>query len=176
MQHRLWSGVILWPLAAACAASPCPHDKASGHQGAPAQPHSSETAQSTPHHHHHHGAANTVEDGDVRAEFEVATIAQHQAMAKEMGIHWTPQPDKDSHLSVTLSGPHGESLQGLPVELSITDPRGQVTEHLAEVMSAPGMYHYGIDFLRTAPGSYGVKASFERDGRKHVLSTAIPVP
>jgi hypothetical protein len=177
MERRL--GMIFWPLIAACAAS---QGAAAPERGiaAPAAP--SQTAAKAAHdpehhHHHHHGSPRAVREvGDVRAEFEVNSSAEHFAMAKEMGIQWAPEPGKDSHLSVMLSGPGSESLRGLAVELSVTDPSGQTTKRAADVMSAPGMYHYGIDFQRTAPGSYGVSASFERSGRKYTLGTAIDVP
>ena len=98
-------------------------------------------------------------------------------MAKEMGLAWTPEPGKNSHLSLTLTQLQGgEALRDLSVRLSITDPTGLVTNRVAEVMSAPGMYHYGIDFQRHTPGAYRVRAAFERNGRVRSVEASIRVP
>jgi hypothetical protein len=134
-------------------------------------------------HHHHvhqshdgHGESVIKEDHTVRAEFDVSEIAAHQAMAKQMGIEWTPEPDKNFHLSVTLSRiSDREVVRDLRVLLSVTDPTGGVTKRVADVMSASGMYHYGIDFDRKVPGTYRAQASFELDGRPHTLDAAVDV-
>jgi len=177
MKHAYWSS-LLWSLVACAAAKAQPESLPSVPESAQAaQAAAPDAAQHGHDHHHHSGAPGAVkQDDEVRAEFEVNTIAAHQAMAREMGIQWTPEPDKDSHLSVTLSRVQGGVLRGLSVELSVTDPTGHVSKRIADVMSAPEMYHYGIDFQRTGAGSYGVHATFELGGRTHELGATVALP
>ena len=52
------------------------------------------------------------------------------------------------------SASDGQPLRDLPVELVVIDPAGARIERHAEVMSAPGMYHYGMDFQRATAGLY----------------------
>ncbi|MEO7427111.1 MAG: hypothetical protein ABI036_18125 [Fibrobacteria bacterium] len=140
-----------------------------------AEPKTSAGAQPEHHHHHNSEAANTVKVVDgIRAEFDMMEISAHKAMADEMGIKWTPDPTKNFHVSVTLANEKdGEALRDIPVHLSVTDPDGHLTEKSAEVMSAPGMYHYGIDFQRSAPGVYHAVASFELAGQPHKVQAEL---